>query len=295
LVRCGTIRRDVWPAHATTTAVHGMTAPDQPLPYSLRRSSRSRGLRVTVDPWAGVVVSVPPVSRRGWAHPEARIEAFLRERESWLRRHLDRFAQERAELAARGRLGNGALIRYRGVLHEVRIEPAAGRVRRSMVTREGGERTDELVVRIATADRRPIQTVLTAWLRERARGAIERSIANQAPALGVTPAAISLRDPRTRWGSASRHGRLSFSWRLVLAPPEALDTVVIHELAHLRVFGHGQRFWELVAERRPDHRAWRRWLHVHSTELHGTLPPDGRLTEGMPLSPDDTDDDRAIA
>ncbi len=59
-----------------------------------------------------------------------------------------------------------------------------------------------------------------------------------------------------------------FSWRLVLAPPEALDTVVVHELAHLRVFGHGPRFWELVATRRPDHATWRRWLRRHTLELH---------------------------
>ena len=87
----------------------------------------------------------------------------------------------------------------------------------------------------------------------------------------VSPTAVSLRDPRTRWGSALRAGRLSFSWRLVLAPPEALETVVVHELAHLRVFGHGHKFWDLVAGRRPDHRAWRRWLHDHSTELHSAV------------------------
>ncbi len=89
--------------------------------------------------------------------------------------------------------------------------------------------------------------------------------------LRVTPAAITIRDQRTRWGSASKQGRLAFSWRLILAPPEALETVVIHELAHLRVFGHGPRFWALVASRRPDHKAWRRWLHDHSTELHAAL------------------------
>ena len=90
-------------------------------------------------------------------------------------------------------------------------------------------------------------------------------------ALGVSPTALSVRDQRTRWGSASRQGRLAFSWRLILAPPEALETVVIHELAHLRVFGHGPRFWEVVASRRPDHKVWRRWLRDHSTELHGAL------------------------
>ena len=71
--------------------------------------------------------------------------------------------------------------------------------------------------------------------------------------------------------SASRKGTLSFSWRLILGPPEALETVVIHELAHLRVFGHGPRFWELVASRRPDHLTWRRWLRTHSHELHAAL------------------------
>jgi hypothetical protein len=61
----------------------------------------------------------------------------------------------------------------------------------------------------------------------------------------------------------------------VLAPPEALETVVIHELAHLRVFGHGPEFWEIVASRRPDHRQWRRWLREHAIELHGALSVGG--------------------
>jgi len=111
-------------------------------------------------------------------------------------------------------------------------------------------------------------------LRGRARDAIQRAITRHASDLGVEAAGISIRDQRTRWGSASRARRLAFSWRLVLAPPEALDTVVIHELAHLRVFGHGPAFWALVASRRPDHRQWRRWLRDHALELHGALDQD---------------------
>jgi hypothetical protein len=116
-----------------------------------------------------------------------------------------------------------------------------------------------------------VAAVLEAWLRDRARELIELEIARHARALGVQPAAVSVRDQRSRWGSASRRRRLSFSWRLVLAPPEALETVVVHELAHLRVFGHGPGFWELVAGRRPDHLVWRRWLRDHSHELHVAL------------------------
>jgi predicted metal-dependent hydrolase len=246
--------------------------PSGRLDYVVRRSPRSRRLRVTIDPERGVIVSLPPASRRGWARPEAVVEAFLRERDKWLRRHLDAQARQLAEVAARGGLADGASIRFRGDLHRLRIVDAPVGVRRSSVTRVGAESGDELVVRVARGDRRAVATVLEDWLRTRARAAIDRDIAIHGPALRAEPAAITLRDPRTRWGSASRNRRLSFSWRLILAPPEALETVVIHELAHLRYFGHGPRFWGLVATRRPDHATWRRWLRDHSVELHSALP-----------------------
>ena len=240
-----------------------------PLAYVLRRSSRSRALRVTIHPGRGVVVSVPPSSRRGWAHPEATVERFLAERESWIRRHVARIGASRAELEARGGITDGASIRFRGDLHRLRVVRADGR--RSTVSRQGEATGDELVVRLATGDRRALASVLSAWFRERAATAVERVIARHASSLGVNPTSVTLRDPRTRWGSASRDGRLMFSWRLVLAPPEALETVVIHELAHLKVFGHGPRFWSLVASRRPDHADWRRWLRRHSVELHEAM------------------------
>jgi len=243
--------------------------PGGSLSYRLRRSSRSRGLRVTIQADRGVVVSVPPASRRGWSRPEATIERFLAEREPWLRRHIAAMSASRAQLAARGGLADGAMLRYRGELHRLRIVRVGGP--RSSVTREGGGERDELVIHVAAGDQRGVAIVLRDWLRARALAAIEREVERHAPALGVATARVALRDPRTRWGSASREGRVMFSWRLVLAPPEALETVVLHELAHLRVFGHGPGFWALVASRRPDHVVWRRWLRTHSIELHGAL------------------------
>jgi predicted metal-dependent hydrolase len=258
------------PVTVTETAerVH---LPGGPLDYTLRRSPRSSGVRVVIHPERGVVVTVPAVGRRGWADPERHVRSFLVEREPWLRRHLDRHAREQAELRARGGLRDGAFIRFRGELHRLRVMPATEGARRSSVERVGGLEADEVVVRLAPADRRSIAGVLEAWLRPRARAEVERAIAAHAAPMGAVPKAISIRDQRTRWGSASRSGRLAFSWRLVLAPPEALETVVVHELAHLRVFGHGPRFWATVAARRPDHAAWRRWLREHAIELYGAL------------------------
>jgi predicted metal-dependent hydrolase len=244
--------------------------------YTLRRSPRSRGLRVVIHPDRGIVVTVPAAGRRGWRDPERHVDSFLTEREAWLRRHLARQARDRAQIVARGGLRDGATVRYRGDLHRLRVVAARPGRRRSTVERIGGPDADEIVVHLADPDRRTIGAVLEAWLKPRARAAIEREIARHATALGVDPAAVSIRDQRTRWGSASRQARLAFSWRLILAPPEALETVVIHELAHLRVFGHGPRFWSVVASRRPDHKLWRRWLHDHSAELHAALDEPSR-------------------
>jgi predicted metal-dependent hydrolase len=236
-----------------------------PLPYTLRRSPRARVLRVVVHPDRGVVVTVPARTVR--PEHEHRAAAFLAEREPWLRKHLARQAAVARQVAARGGARDGGSIPFRGRLHRIRVVPAVSGIRRSDVVAFD----DELVIHRVAADRRPDAAILEAWLRDEARRTIEAAVTEHAAAMGVEPAGVTLRDPRTRWGSASRTGRLSFSWRLILAPPEALETVVSHELAHLRVFGHGPRFWALVATRRPDHRTWRRWLHDHSTELHRAL------------------------
>ncbi len=237
-----------------------------PVSYTLRHSPRARALRVVIHPDRGVVVTVP-ATRAGRADGERRAAAFLGERESWVRGHLADQANLFARIQERGGARDGGLVPFRGRLHLVRVVPAVSGIRRSDVAAF----EDELVIHRVGSDRRSDGAILEVWLRSEAHRAIDASVAAHAAALGASPSTVTLRDPRTRWGSASRKGRLSFSWRLVLAPPEALETVVVHELAHLRVFGHGPRFWALVASRRPDHRTWRRWLHDHATELHGAL------------------------
>ena len=247
--------------------------------YRLRRSARSRGLRVTIDDRDGLVVSVPLPTRRGWAQPEERVEAFLRDRARWVLRHVDQLARDRADARGRGGARDGGLVPYLGELHRIRVRPGGG-LRSTTVERAGAEEGDELVVTPGTAERRSLERILTTWLRDRAAAAIDQAVLAHAAALGVRPGKVDLRDPRSRWGSASRRGRLMFSWRLILAPPASLETVVVHELAHLRIFGHGPRFWALVAARRPSHLADRAWLRRNSHGLHAALdtaPAEGSL------------------
>jgi predicted metal-dependent hydrolase len=243
--------------------------PGGPLAYTLRRSPQARAVRVVVDPHRGVIVTVPGGRRLAAGEGRRLGASFVAERERWIRGHVNRHAAQLATLAAKGPLGAGSCVPFAGRDHRLEFAPPPPSARRSSVLRDAGAAV--LVVRLADRDPRPPGQVLADWCRVRAREALEAAIAVHGPALDRAPSAISIRDQRTRWGSASRKGRLSFSWRLILAPPEALETVVIHELAHLRVFGHGPRFWSIVAGRRPDHRVWRRWLREHSVELHAAF------------------------
>ena len=267
-----TMRRMVgFGSPSVTESSHSFGLGGTSIDYVLRRTPRARGMRLTIDAQRGLVVTLPPPTRRGWARLDGRIEAFLRDHEGWVIRHLDRLGRERAEFAALGGARDGGRIHYRGELHRVHVEASPRGLRRSMVERVGADDGDELVIRRAARDTRTVASILEAWLRERATEAIGRAVETHARELRVTPRLVVLRDPRGRWGSASRQGRLMFSWRLVLAPEGALETVVVHELAHLRVFGHGPAFWALVASRRPDHRSQRAWLRRHSHLLHAVL------------------------
>jgi predicted metal-dependent hydrolase len=237
--------------------------PNGELRYTVRRSRRARYSRVTIEREGAVVVTLP-ARAPAWAADEL-VAAKL----GWITRHLERAQRERALLDARPELGAGRAILLGGVAHEVRLEPLPGTVQSRVVhdDRPG----PSLRIRLAPGDERPLRELLEPWLRSRAHAAIDRRLALHVPVVGVEPARVTVRDQRSRWGSASRNGSLSFSWRLVLAPASVLDAIVVHELAHLVVFDHSRRFWRLVDRLTPHAPAARRWLRDHEWELRAAL------------------------
>src|SRR4029077_3874943 len=114
--------------------------------------------------------------------------------------------------------------------------------------------------------------VSEAEARRAVRELVAMVIDDEASALRVKPKRIQIRDQRSRWGSCSTTGTLSFHWRLVLAPFEVPYYVVVHELCHMRQANHSSRFWKLVEARRPDWRAQRDWLDRHGPELMAFRP-----------------------
>jgi predicted metal-dependent hydrolase len=116
-------------------------------------------------------------------------------------------------------------------------------------------------------------TLTEAQGRREARARISLIAQSEAAALGVEYSRISLRDQRSRWGSCSNRGNLSFNWRLVLAPHDILDYVVVHEVCHLVELHHGPAFWNLVARRRPNYAESKRWLDDFGWEILAYAPP----------------------
>ncbi|MEQ1571314.1 MAG: M48 family metallopeptidase [Myxococcota bacterium] len=109
---------------------------------------------------------------------------------------------------------------------------------------------------------------MEAWYRREARRVIAPRVHALAAARGVGAARVAIGDPRSRWGSCSGTGTLSFSWRLMLAPEHVLDYVIAHEVCHLSRPDHSPAFWALVAETFPGHEASRAWLRSEGALLH---------------------------
>jgi predicted metal-dependent hydrolase len=109
--------------------------------------------------------------------------------------------------------------------------------------------------------------------RREAFARISLLVQSEAAALGVAYKRLTMRDQRSRWGSCSSKGTLSFNWRLVLAPHDVLDYVVVHEVCHLVELNHGPAFWRLVAKRRPGYREPKQWLDDHGWEILAYQPP----------------------
>jgi predicted metal-dependent hydrolase len=210
--------------------------------YSVRRSSRARRVRVTVHPHGEVEVVLPARAR------EREAAAAVAQLRPWIERRLREAALARARVASAA-----GTVPYLG--RALRLVPQPGRLR---VHRRG----DELLVPDGDATE-----PLERWYRRAARQEIAPRLDVASAAVGRPYTALTIRNQRTRWGSCSATGAMSFNWRLLLAPESILDYVVWHEACHLLVLDHSPRFWRLLEHHLPGYRDPRRWLRANGAAL----------------------------
>ena len=218
----------------------------------LRSNPRARRFIVKVDPSTGEVSVVSPTSRSF-----DRALDFARKEKDWIACRL-------ADIPRPVHLEPGSMLMFRGVEYAIRSSEEGSPV---WIDREGMRPIIRVGGRPEHVSRR-----LLDWLKREARKKIEGRVAEYAAQLGVRPRRITIRDTSSRWGSCSSARSLSFSWRLILAPPPVLDYVVAHEVAHLRELNHKPRFWRLVELMVPDIERSQAWLSAHGATLHRYAP-----------------------
>lgn len=216
---------------------------DPQVEVHLRRSARTHRLSLRVSGLDGkVTLSLPP----GLAVTAA--EEFLHKKADWVRGHLAGQPQVQVPVL-------GGTVPLEG--RDLPIRAAVGR-RRPRLTEGAFEVNPAL----------PTPPQVAGVLKALARQRLARACDGHAAGVARRYSALVLRDTRSRWGSCSSTGRLMFSWRLVMAPPEVLDYVAAHEVAHLVEMNHSRAFWDVVARLCPDYPRRRRWLRDHGAVLH---------------------------
>lgn len=214
-----------------------------PVEVTLRRSPRARRISLRVSGLDGAVTLTMP---NGVSEHEAL--KFARTKEGWLRAQL----KDKPDLVP---VTWGIVLPVEG--QDLRIVPGEGR----SVYPQG----DTLCV---PGPEETVHKRLSAFLRTLARDRLATASDRYADALGRSYTRLTMRDTRSRWGSCTTAGGLMYSWRLILAPPEVLEYVAAHEVAHLQEMNHSAAFWSLVEQLYPEYKEPRLWLRRNGSGLH---------------------------
>ena len=168
------------------------------------------------------------------------------------------------------------MLPLRGIDHRIVHRPGA----RGTVWIEGAG--EERMLCVAGAEPHLARRVRD-FLKREAKSDLETASRQAAAKLGVAIKRVSIRDQSSRWGSCSTTGVLSYSWRLILAPPFVLDYLAAHEVAHLVELNHSRRFWRLVERICPHVTRAKTWLDVHGGDLHRYGQQDGARVAALAL------------
>ncbi|MFC2058201.1 M48 family metallopeptidase [Chloroflexota bacterium] len=227
--------------------------------YTIKRSARAKHVRLEIGREPDLTVVVPRSYR---IH---RLSKLLEAKRDWILGKLGEYDSVRQKAAEH--LKDGDAVHYLGRELTLKIRRNHNGVDAVKLER------NTLLVSLKSDDR--LESLLERWYRLQADRLIREKAETLSARLGVSYNRIMIRGQKTRWGSCSHKGNLSFNWKLVMAPEPVIDYVAIHELAHLREMNHTKSFWKLVAEHCPQWRERRKWLKDHGVELASRLSSPG--------------------
>ena len=214
---------------------------------SIIRSKR-KTVALIITPEAKLVVRAPLRTSAAY------IDRLVAEKNAWIRRKITEIRER--PVAGKKRFVEGEEFLFLGKKYPLKItgNPLPGI-----------ELSGNLCVSGKTGQE--IHALLTGWYKMQAGKIIGDRCLTYAKIVGRTPASVRISPATRRWGSCSSRGTLCFSWRLILAPPEIIDYVIVHELIHLIHHNHSKRFWDTVGSVMPDYRERKNWLKIHERML----------------------------
>lgn len=257
-----------------TTERFTLTYAGRILNVTLSRRSNAKRLTMRVRDGALALTTPPDVSQND-------ASAFIRKHFDWVLEQL--IAEEKSLNQIDDQIDasdpGAPSIWYHGNPTPVRLIRDQHHHGRTRITHHDDQITITMPSFDPSSRLRP-HALLEDWLKKEARTKIKSSLTEVLPLINEPPVPLSIRDQKTRWGSCSTTRRLSFNWRLIMAPPASLHYVVVHEAAHLIHHDHSNRFWGLVEEMMPDFAIHQRWLKTHQQALFTGL--DRRLINLKP-------------
>lgn len=231
------------------------------IPYLVRRHPKAKHMRLKVTPFDGVVVTLPLRLPR-YINPDQ----FVQDNGPWVLEKL-REAGHHISATLGTELRPGRWILFRGKRYRIAVE-------RLMVSKPRirlNELTETVSIYLPRNEEITPEAALKTWLREEAAKQIRKVVIEETKAIGVQCKRITVREQKTKWGSCTVDGNISFNWRLILFPPRVLRYVVVHELCHLRHFDHSTRFWRLVEQHMPDYETSVEWLRTEGMNAQNLL------------------------
>lgn len=230
-----------------------------PYPIEIIRSFRRRTVSISVTGDCLVRVLVPATLA------EERIFDLLREKNGWIQEKLG-IQQERKEKREKRHYKEEASYTYLG--RKYRLKTVFNDHQQPGITMQRGSFLATLSRKTASKEKELfIKQQLSLWYQRHALVHLTEKTERFAKKLKVNPSLVGIKDYKSRWGTCHPDGRIYFNWRIIAAPHRIIDSVVIHELCHLREANHSKRFYSLVQSLDPDFKKSRGWLREHGWEL----------------------------
>ena len=226
------------------------------VPYRVRESRTALRMRIKVSP-GGVEVVTPAGAEAG------RAAEFLRQNSTWVLGQLD-FIKRAGSVRVAAPRSRPETVVLRGKSTRVEVITEETTRRYALVA---GLVDNRITIRVSKEAGAVVPAALERWLRREAKSDIEQRLTVRAKQMRQRPGRVYIMGQRTKWGGCSRRRNLTFNWRLVMAPPEVLDYIVVHELAHLAEPYHSTKFWLIVRSYCPDCERHRRWLRDNGERM----------------------------